>query len=492
MWKALLIDADYTHAIRLKKCVDWSSLGISLFVEYNDVCGMEKVQSIKPHILILGRLMFSNAEELAKNLYQQNKQARLILVGSDTQWRNDVCEKLGGYRITESALTAEYFRSLYAQWTCGEEENSDAREEPSAVSSKVCKERLAELISDVGEGQPICLARMIRRAGEKWPSQQQIRDQFIATFGDFFLNFFWESSDRICLILKEPEKISVLYSVQVLGEMMESIIQYLQSSGLQLYPILVSKRTDRMAVYDAYEQTKEMEPFLFFCAQRMVFTATLFQQRRPVEYSEVNRLIDEIALGLLDSNPTNALAAVDEIYQCWLKSSMDFSALEFVHEHLRDAVELVSTVWDREIPETTLQGTVFHSLEEEQQAVHTWITQNCREVEQVQREYGKILQILRFVLKHYGEALSMEGVAQRYQLSPAYFSRQFKKIMGIGFADYVNRVRILEAKALFRAGEHNIERVAKLVGYLDPKYFSRVFKQKMGMSPSSYLAQLQR
>lgn len=123
--------------------------------------------------------------------------------------------------------------------------------------------------------------------------------------------------------------------------------------------------------------------------------------------------------------------------------------------------------------------------------MHTKIMQNCHQVERVQGEYRKILQTLHYVLKHYGEPLSMENVALHFQMSPAYFSRQFKKILGIGFTDYVNRVRILEAKALFRAGEHNVEKVANRVGYADPKYFSRVFKRKMNVSPSSYLVQLQ-
>lgn len=55
----------------------------------------------------------------------------------------------------------------------------------------------------------------------------------------------------------------------------------------------------------------------------------------------------------------------------------------------------------------------------------------------------------------------------------------------------LTRVRILEAKALFGAGEHNIEKVANRVGYTDPKYFSRVFRRKMNTSPSSYIVQLQ-
>ena len=340
------------------------------------------------------------------------------------------------------------------------------------------------------EKQWIFLVRIIRHKGCTWPTKSELTDEFITIFDSFFLDCFWETTESLCLILKEPEKISILYSIQVMGEMIESIVRYLQGVGTMIYPILVSEKTNRIKACSAYEQVKEMERFLFFCPNHIVFTAAQFQQRRSVDYSEVNKLIDEIALGLLAGNPTNALFAVDTIYDMWLKPSMDFSALQYVHEHMRDAIELVSTIWDKDIPDV-MQEPRYDSIEEEREMVHTTIMQSCHEVEQVQGEYRKILEILHYVLKHYGEPLSMESVAQHFRMSSTYFSRQFKKVIGIGFTDYLNRVRILEAKALFRAGENNVEKVANRVGYADPKYFSRVFKRKMNISPSSYIVQLQ-
>ena len=99
-----------------QKSVDWSSLGISFFVEYNDVCGLEKVCSIKPHILILGKLMFSNVDELAKNLYQQNAQAKLIFVGSNRKWKeteytiwvHSCCQKRNSIRNISNVCVSSF------------------------------------------------------------------------------------------------------------------------------------------------------------------------------------------------------------------------------------------------------------------------------------------------------------------------------------------------------------------------------------------------
>lgn len=489
MWKALLIDADYTHAIRLKKSVDWSSLGVSLFVEYNDVCGLEKVRSIKPHILILGKLMFSNVEELAKNLYHQNAQAKLIFVGSNGKWKKVTCNDLGAHLLSETELTTQYIKHLCEQISDSQENNVNTDLQVGSLTDS--KEKLAEILAGVREKQWLYLMRIIRHKGCTWPTKNQLNDQLITVFGSFFLNCFWETEESICLVLKEPEKISILYSIQVMGEMIESIAQYLQSVGTVIYPILVSDKINRMAACSAYEQVKALERFLFFCPNHVIFTVTQFEQRRSFDYSQVNKLIDEMVLSMLDGNTTNALDAVDMIYDAYLAPSMDFTALQYVQERLQDSIELVSIIWDRDIPENAVQEPIYDSIEEERRAVHIKITKSCHEVEQVPGEYRKILQTLHYVRKHYGEALSMESVAQHFQMSATYFSRQFKKILGIGFTDYLTRVRILEAKALFRAGEHNVEKVANRVGYTDPKYFSWVFRRKMNTSPSSYIVQLQ-
>lgn len=489
MWKALLIDSDYTHAMRLKKNVDWLSLGVSLFVEYNDACGLEKVQSIQPDILVLGKLMFSNAEELAKDLFMINSQAKLVLVESEISWRQEKCEELGGQRLSETEFNTQFVKNLCQELACLRETEVGVSLQDGSLAER--KEKLAKLLSDVREKQQIYLARIILHPGSAWPRDTQVEQQLAEIFEDFFYGCFQETASGICLVLKEPDKVSVLYSVQVMGEMLESAVRYLRSAGSGTYPILVSEKTNRMFACSVYERMTELEQYLYFCPNRMVLTWSQFQQRPSVDYAQINRLIDEMILGMLDGNPTNALHEVDEIFQKWLKPSMDFAALQFVREHVRDAIELISTIRDRDIPTAALQEPDYPSIETEWQAAHRLIMHSCHEVQQVQKEYGKILQVLHYVQKHYGETLSMEGVAQYFQVSPAYFSRQFKRILGIGFTDYVNRVRILEAKAQFRAGEHNVERVANRVGYTDPKYFSRVFKRKVNLSPSSYIAQLQ-
>ena len=58
--------------------------------------------------------------------------------------------------------------------------------------------------------------------------------------------------------------------------------------------------------------------------------------------------------------------------------------------------------------------------------------------------------------------------------------------MGISPAQYILSLRIMNAQNLLERGVYNIREVAEVVGYENPLYFSRVFKKEVGMSPTEY------
>lgn len=52
--------------------------------------------------------------------------------------------------------------------------------------------------------------------------------------------------------------------------------------------------------------------------------------------------------------------------------------------------------------------------------------------------------------------------------------------------DYFTKVRIEKAKLLIKDIKFKTYQVAELVGYDDPAYFSKVFKKVVGISPTEY------
>ncbi|MGE5528528.1 MAG: PocR ligand-binding domain-containing protein [Patescibacteria group bacterium] len=91
-----------------------------------------------------------------------------------------------------------------------------------------------------------------------------------------------------------------------------------------------------------------------------------------------------------------------------------------------------------------------------------------------------------YIRAHYGEPLTLEGVAQKVFISPFYLSHLFKEELGLTFVEYVTRVRVEEAKRLLADNGLSILGVAQKVGYEDASYFSKVFRRATGLSPNQY------
>ena len=80
----------------------------------------------------------------------------------------------------------------------------------------------------------------------------------------------------------------------------------------------------------------------------------------------------------------------------------------------------------------------------------------------------------------------MKEMADLCNLSPAYFSRLFKKEMGENFTDYVNRRKIGLAKETLRGGKESVSEIAARLGFQDASYFVKVFRRYEGITPTAY------
>ncbi len=101
-------------------------------------------------------------------------------------------------------------------------------------------------------------------------------------------------------------------------------------------------------------------------------------------------------------------------------------------------------------------------------------------------EKNAISRVMRYVELHYAERITLETVAQHVYLSPSYLSFLFKRTLGFSFNEYVNSVRISEAKRLLRGGFYSVTETAYAVGYESQSYFPKVFRRLMGLTPSEY------
>ena len=87
------------------------------------------------------------------------------------------------------------------------------------------------------------------------------------------------------------------------------------------------------------------------------------------------------------------------------------------------------------------------------------------------------------------EELSLLQLAHAVNLSPAHFSRMFRKSTGETPHQFVLRNRIERAKEMLRAPEARVLDVAVACGFKTQQHFARVFRYLCGTSPREYRLQ---
>jgi len=84
------------------------------------------------------------------------------------------------------------------------------------------------------------------------------------------------------------------------------------------------------------------------------------------------------------------------------------------------------------------------------------------------------------------QELTLERLAERAQLSPRHFARKFKATFALTPADFVQELRLDEARWLLVNGDDAIRTLADAVGYSNDDTFRRAFERRFGISPVEY------
>lgn len=97
-----------------------------------------------------------------------------------------------------------------------------------------------------------------------------------------------------------------------------------------------------------------------------------------------------------------------------------------------------------------------------------------------------IIKACTIIHESLSEDISLEEISRRVEISPFYFSKLFKEETGENFIDYVTMARMQKAKDLLRDQSKSIKEISAETGYADPNYFSKLFKKIVGLTPTEY------
>lgn len=396
MWKVLIADDEPKIRKGLINSVNWNELGMEVVGEAEDgEIAFEMIQAHSPDILLLDICMpFMDGLELIGKAQELLKDSIIILVTGHDE-----------FTYAQKALKLKVF---------------------DYILKPVSQDQLLSVIMKANDK----LTEL--RAMNKyltWASHQLEKN--LPFFKESFLND-WVNNHLTEIEIQEQMKFLGLEFGERLGMFIVKVVERLSKSEL-------------MPEWD--------RQLLLFAMQNIV--EELLQNYQP---------------SLVFRDVKGNIVAISNI-----KQSVDCAALE---KRISDTVErllkqLVITSYERIDAGLMQVSQVYEKLIEE-----LYEKGSCIPI---------VLLVKRYIEENYNkEDLSLQNLAEEAQISPNYLSRLLKQEIGVSFIDYLTRIRVQKAIQLMNNPKLKIYEVSEMVGYSSQHYFSRAFKRVLGVSPVEY------
>ncbi len=106
-----------------------------------------------------------------------------------------------------------------------------------------------------------------------------------------------------------------------------------------------------------------------------------------------------------------------------------------------------------------------------------------RQIGTANSRLARIGSTMRWMRKHFREAIAIEDLARRSAMSVTSFHRNFRDVAHMTPLQYLKQLRLQEARTRLLASPDDIASVGHAVGYESPSQFSREYKRVFGVPP---------
>lgn len=172
--------------------------------------------------------------------------------------------------------------------------------------------------------------------------------------------------------------------------------------------------------------------------------------------------------------------------------------LEYV-EHILEALSLFDgkligeTSGQRFLMTEGCSSYDFRKVTDLQAYIEYKIEEICRmKNEKEKMIYSDVtINAMAYINQNYGDAsITAAEVAEHVGVTSSWLSTKFKTETGIRVNDFINNVRIENAKKMFQDKEYMVYEVSEKTGFTSSQYFSKIFKEYTGLTPNQYRRKL--
>jgi transcriptional regulator GlxA family with amidase domain len=102
----------------------------------------------------------------------------------------------------------------------------------------------------------------------------------------------------------------------------------------------------------------------------------------------------------------------------------------------------------------------------------------------------RFAELVRWIMLNLDQDLSVNALARRACMSPSHFNRAFKSVFGSTPTEFVENLRVNEARRRLSTPKRTLDSIAASVGFSDREAFRRAFERRFGAKPRGYLTNL--
>ncbi|MDR2080086.1 MAG: AraC family transcriptional regulator [Treponema sp.] len=487
MFKVLLVESNYTRAAKIAGLIPWTEFLCSLTVDYNDVSALEKLRGLEPDIVIIPEdLPLVSIPQFVWISMEQNPNIRFIIFGDHTIPDSETGDHfiyLDNQNLTKESMIEALTKTLDKLSGRNREKAGTGEDEARDES------RLQETLAAIGQRDiPAYLLLLKPKYGFREIDRDPLMGKIHSVLGEEGNGGFITNSGELCIIFRFVPQKSPLYSLKLLDQTMEKLLEGISRLIPYKKPVLLGELISDAFVAGVYRELRKNQNLSYFCRERAFLNSRQVLASCPVfDYDRCTALFPLLLAHILANRLVEAVCCIEEIYTGLLKPSMDLSGLDFIRDQIQMYLDLYGTIQGYPPGRTRLFLSGFSYLEEEEVYLSSFLEQVMHPFRKGAEFHPKILTALSIIERHYMEYLSLDDISGELGMTKAYFCTLFKQIVHQGYVEYLNKIRIYKALNLIRRGERRVEYLARSNGFSEPKYFCRVFKKIVGMPPSLYM-----
>ena len=531
MIKAFLVEDETVIREGLRDKIPWGQYGYELVGEAADgEMALPLIRKYKPDVLITDiKMPFMDGLSLSKIVHEEAPDTKIIIMSGydDFEYARQAIE-VGVMQYLLKPITKSKLTSVLAEVREKIEENQEKQDYQALYESEIheyeqfSRRRFFEKVLkgewsvseiyeeahklDIEISAP-SYNMLILYLQEKVENSLSGNEANFAQLEDEVLHYFIRTPQYLLfrlnvnsygiIVKSEDDKIEALTNsgVQHIKEVCE------KNTGLINWYVAVGTPVSRLSMLSScYQEASRFYSYRFLVPMSHILTEENLKEfeeghtENSIGAVEPSTMDPEIIKEFLNKGNRNEIDNFVETYMQNIRDALESRMFkDYVILNIRFTTiafaESLGVKQDEFLKEMTMDA--MYGSEDVSgylaEALKTAI--DIRDKQSDDQQSRIIRQALEYIDENYtDEAISLNQVASKVNVSANYFSAIFSQNMQMTFVEYVTNKRMEKAKKLLRTTDILASEVALMVGYKDAHYFSFVFKKTQGTSPREYRA----